>query len=182
MADEAQFKSTSFEMTNEAPVVISYGNIQAMGRKIHDALDEAVNEGKNVLLLFFLKHNVLFPTQRLFFEGIEGTVRSSSMQHLEIISNQGNRVVFVQFVGGASPFGLAEALSSDDDDDDNDDAPAAEAGNEPPATEAPPAAVPPPQQQAPRRRHQRRQRRVQDSDDSSSSEGEDFAGLSQLTI
>ncbi|CAB9505422.1 hypothetical protein SEMRO_230_G093390.1 [Seminavis robusta] len=179
MAEEAQFKSTSFEMTTTAPIAMTDWNIQSIGRKIQEGLAEAVNEGKNLFLLFFLKHNVLFPPRRLFFDGIEGSVRSSSSQHLEIISNQGNRIIFVQFVGGASSFGLAEAISSDDEA-------ALAAAQAPPVDQAPhavppPAQAVPPQQQAPRRRQQRRQRRVQESDDSSS-EGEDFIGLSQLTL
>ncbi|CAB9520554.1 hypothetical protein SEMRO_1113_G242670.1 [Seminavis robusta] len=173
MAANQQLRWTTFEVTTNRPVVVDEYNLRSLGDKINQTLERAVNEGTNLLLAVLVHPDCLLPSNRTFFDNVNGTVRSSSMQHMEIISNQGNRKVLVQIVGGASPFGLAVPIPDGNDDnqgnggdgDDNqgddgnksDDA-EEDAEEEGSSTEG------------------------ESSADDDSSEGETFVGLSQLTI
>ncbi|CAB9530711.1 hypothetical protein SEMRO_3002_G341950.1 [Seminavis robusta] len=109
--------------------------VETICQSIQQGLVDAVNSGANACISIHVHPNHFISTGDLkFLTGVEGTITSQSMHHLELVSDQGARRVTVHFVGGGSLFVVAHDVDdvdsepepeqeqdTDDDGTDNED-------------------------------------------------------------
>ncbi|CAB9521884.1 hypothetical protein SEMRO_1245_G255660.1 [Seminavis robusta] len=120
--------TNTFFFSPQPPAALPEDDVVAIVAAIQQALAGAVNQGTNASLSIQVHPNRFLSNGGLtFLDGLEGTIASQSMQHLELVSDQGGRHVLVHFVGGGTLFAVAHNVEDDVEDDvEDNEAPPAE--------------------------------------------------------
>ncbi|CAB9520056.1 hypothetical protein SEMRO_1070_G237770.1 [Seminavis robusta] len=171
-----KLKIASFSIVAGAEMQpLSDEDLRVLAVKIKGKVAEAVNVGKDVSMAVFIHPQMYIPTSNLLLlESMEGSIIRSDSNHLILRTDQGGRIVMVQFVGGSSPFRITHAVEEESTGEEDDSV----------------ASIPRNSNNNNNNnrhnrynRHNRHGINHRDADsDSSSSAGEEFPGLSQLHI
>lgn len=182
---EVKITTTLFDSA-VLPTPVSRETLKMIANAIRDAVVRAVNAGTDAKVCILVHpHKFLIDSGSfLFLNDIEGVIIAASMRHIQILSDQGGRTISVEFVGGGTLFAISHAVGVFHETDAEDDADEEEEAVEEVAEEAvaddgsdgssTASALVESDNNEPGPIIRR--------NSGSSSDGEEFIGLSQLTI
>ena len=165
------------------PTAVSEDTLNVIAKTIRAGVREAVNRGCNAKIVVHIhpNHFIALNGDLLFLDDVEGCIRAgASMNSLHILTDQGNRTIAVEFVGGGSLYAVTYTVEEPPVEEEaaEEETKAAEDGSSSGSSSGSSTRLDENDDDEFNSSHRPTYARR----DSDSSEGEDFVGLSQLTI